>query len=361
MAGTAFDPAAIAADAVALAELDGGTGRERVRTDWLLRRLHNAPGRRRVDDAGNLVWTFGPPPYRLAVLVHVDDVFGEATARGITERDGWLSGPGIGDNAVAVATTVAVAESDLAGPAVPLVIVFTVGEEGLGGLRGARHACRELAPEAVLALEGHGIDRVFTDAVGSLRVQLTVTGPGGHSWWDRGRPSAVHDLVRLLHEIIASASAERPVNVGMIDGGTGVNAIAARASATVEWRSTDQAQLDRQNAALAGLDVAAGLRLSVERRDSRPAGSVPLTHPLVAAVQRARRSAGLPATTADGSTDANAALAAGIPAVALGCCEGENMHAPNERIRADSIATGASQLSAVLQELLELTPRAARN
>jgi hypothetical protein len=37
------------------------------------------------------------------------------------------------------------------------------------------------------------------------------------------------------------------------------------------------------------------------------------------------------------------------------------MHAPNERIRADSIATGASQLSAVLQELLELTPRAARN
>ena len=361
MAGTAFDPAAIAADAVALAELDGGTGRERVRTDWLLRRLHNAPGRRRVDDAGNLVWTFGPPPYRLAVLVHVDDVFGEATARGITERDGWLSGPGIGDNAVAVATTVAVAESDLAGPAVPLVIVLTVGEEGLGGLRGARHVCRELAPEAVLALEGHGIDRVFTDAVGSLRVQLTVTGPGGHSWWDRGRPSAVHDLVRLLHEIIASASAERPVNVGMIDGGTGVNAIAARASATVEWRSTDQAQLDRQNAALAGLDVAAGLRLSVERRDSRPAGSVPLTHPLVAAVQRARRSAGLPATTADGSTDANAALAAGIPAVALGCCEGENMHAPNERIRADSIATGARQLSAVLQEVLELTPRAARN
>jgi tripeptide aminopeptidase len=366
MTDTAVDPAVIAADAVALAELDGGTGRERVRIDWLLRRLHDAPGSRRVDDAGNLVWAFGPPPYRLAVLVHADDVFGEATHRRVTERDGWLSGPGIGDNAVAIATAVAVAEHglgghSLAGRELPLVIVFTVGEEGLGGLRGARHACRELAPDAVLALEGHGIDRVFTDAVGSLRVQLTVTGPGGHSWWDRGRPSAVHELVRLLHEIIASASAERPANAGMIDGGTGVNAIAARASATVEWRSTDQAELDRQDAALAGLAVAAGLRLAVERRDSRPAGSVPLTHPLVAAVQRARRSIGLPATTADGSTDANAALAAGIPAVALGCCEGENMHAPNERIRADSIATGASQLSAVLQELLELTPRAARN
>jgi hypothetical protein len=43
---------------------------------------------------------------------------------------------------------------------------------------------------AVLAVEGHGCDRVFTEAAGSLRVQITVTGPGGHSWWDRGRPSA---------------------------------------------------------------------------------------------------------------------------------------------------------------------------
>jgi len=349
-----FDPAAIAADAVALAELPGGTGHERVRIDWLQRRLTRAPGRRRVDDAGNLVWTFGPPPYRLALLVHVDDVFDEATARGVTQRDGWLCGPGIGDNAIAVATAAAVAEQVLAEPGPwPAAVVFTVGEEGLGGLRGARHACRELAPEAVLALEGHGCDRVFTDAVGSLRVRVTVTGPGGHSWWDRGRPSAVHELVGLLHAMIASASAQLPVNVGLVDGGTGVNAIAGRASATVEWRATDQAALDRQEAALAELTASPGLRLSVERLDRRPAGSVPRSHPLVAAVLRARSSIGLPAATGDGSTDANAALAAGIPAIALGCCEGRDMHAPAERIRADSIVTGAEQLRAVLAEILE--------
>jgi hypothetical protein len=51
-------------------------------------------------------------------------------------------------------------------------VVLTVSEEGPGGLRGARDACRELAPEAALALEGHGSDRVFTEAVGSLRVRL---------------------------------------------------------------------------------------------------------------------------------------------------------------------------------------------
>ena len=197
MRDTASDTGAIAADAVALAELPGGTGHEQVRIDWLQRRLAGKPGSRHVDEAGNLVWTFGPPPYRLAVLVHVDDVFGEATARGVTRRDGWLCGPGIGDNAIG-RDRVAVAAAARGPGEAPLAVVFTVGEEGLGGLRGARHACRELGPEAVLALEGHGQDRVFTDAVGSVRVRLTVTGPGGHSWWDRGRPSAVHELARLL-------------------------------------------------------------------------------------------------------------------------------------------------------------------
>ena len=83
----------------------------------------------------------------------------------------------------------------------------------------------------------------------TVRVRLTVTGPGGHSWWDRGRPSAVHELARLLTSMIASVPAPLSVNVGLVEGGTGVNAIAARASATVEWRATDQAALDRQEAA----------------------------------------------------------------------------------------------------------------
>jgi tripeptide aminopeptidase len=113
------------------------------------------------------------------------------------------------------------------------------------------------------------------------------------------------------------------------------------------------AALDRQEAALDGLAVSPGSRLSVERLDSRPAGEIGTTHPLVAAVLRARRSVGLPPTTGDGSTDANAALAAGIPAVALGCCEGEDMHALTERIRAGSVLTGAEQLRAVLTEILE--------
>jgi len=78
----------------------------------------------------------------------------------------------------------------------------------------------------------------------------------------------VHELVRLLTGMIASVPAPLSVNVGLVDGGTGINAIAARASATVEWRAADQAALDRQEAALAELttEVSPGLRLETERR-----------------------------------------------------------------------------------------------
>ena len=80
----------------------------------------------------------------------------------------------------------------------------------------------------------------------------------------------------------------------------------------------------------------------------------------LAGMPRARAAAGLPDVTGDGSTDDDVALEDGIPAVARGCCQGADMHAPSERIALASIGPGAAQLRAVLAELLELTRGAAR-
>ena len=85
-----------------------------------------------------------------------------------------------------------------------LAVAFTVGEEGLGDLRGARAACAALEPHAVIALEGHGLDEVMIDHVGSVRARVAVTGPGGHSWWDRETPSAVHALVGIASDLVAT-------------------------------------------------------------------------------------------------------------------------------------------------------------
>lgn len=344
--------AAVLAGTLALARIPAPTGAEDDRLAWLEHRLQGSGGQLRRDDAGNLRWTFGTPPFALMLLVHVDTVFDASVDHVPTVRDGWLHGPGVGDNIVAVVTAVEVVERLRASDNAPLAVVFTVGEEGLGSLRGARHACAMVTADIVIALEGHGLDAVCTDAVGCLRVQVTVSGPGGHSWWDRGRPSATHELVRLLGRLMDGSPPGLALNVGRIRGGTAVNAIAARAEALVEGRSLDEQLIATMTARLEETAALGRLDVAVQVLDRRPAGRIDPAHPLVTAVLTEREALGLPGTLADGSTDANAALAAGIPALALGCTRGADMHSPQERVEIASIARGAAQLERVLRRLL---------
>src|SRR5262249_42924652 len=180
-------------DVIQVARIPAPTFAEADRVDWIERRLAGAPGERRRDEAGNLLWTWGAAPPRLLLTAHVDTVFPHETPLEVTRADGRLRGPGIGDNATAIALAIDVLE-ELHGRVelAPGAIAFTVGEEGMGNLRGAIAACRALDPAAVIALEGHGLDGVVVDAVGCVRARVVVRGPGGHSWIDRGRPSAVH-------------------------------------------------------------------------------------------------------------------------------------------------------------------------
>ncbi len=327
----------------AFAAVAAPTGQERARIEWLDHRLRATAGRRAVDEVGNLIWRSDAGPIELLFLVHVDNVFDAATPLSIRREGDVLIGPGVGDNAAAVMATVWA----FAGPTgLPpgVAVAFTVGEEGLGNLRGATHACSELRPRRAIALEGHGLDDVVVEAVGSVRARLWVDGPGGHSWWDRGTPSAIHALVELAGGLLTE-----PVNIGSIAGGRSVNAIADSAELLVERRSTDPGDLEVFEEALTRLRVALPLRLGVEVLGHRPAGRLERGHPLVAGVRRVGSRLGLPDRLGSGSTDANAAVAAGIPALALGCARGSGMHSLAERIDLGSLELGCAQVAAVAE------------
>jgi acetylornithine deacetylase/succinyl-diaminopimelate desuccinylase-like protein len=330
---------------IEFASIAGPTGAERARIGWLRARLEGFPGERVVDATGNLLWRFGPDRPRLLVMAHLDTVFGDGIALEIRREAGQLVGPGVGDNAAAVLAVVWAVEQMDDVPA-GLAIAFTVGEEGLGNLRGARAACTSLEPEAVIALEGHGLDEVIVDHVGSVRARVTVTGPGGHSWWDRGTPSASHAIVELATELVALDA-----NIGVISGGDSVNAIAARAELLAERRSLVESELDDFAMALDGLRVDPPLQLEVEPVGRRPAGRTDPDSGLVSAVRGLRMGLGLPDRLGSGSTDANAAIAAGIPAVALGCARGSGMHSLDERIDLRSLEFGCVQVLEVMRAL----------
>ena len=341
---------------IELAQTPAPTFAEEPRLAWLEARLDGAPGQRSRDDAGNLIWSWGDGPPRVVVAAHVDTVFPDGTDLTVRREGDDLVGPGIGDNAAAVVTAVSVVERLLTDDPAPGAVAFTVGEEGLGDLRGARAAVAALRPAAFIALEGHMLDDVVADAVGSLRARVTVRGPGGHSWGDRGTMSAIDGLFELGRRLVGMWVPTAPVNVGTISGGRSVNTIADHAEMLVERRSLQEVQLDIFAGVLDSLELPAPLTVDVEVVGRRSAGRLDRHAPLLGAVLGVRERLGLPANLAEGSTDANAAIAAGVPALCIGVARGSGMHTPQERIDATTLELGAAQLDGVLRELLEVTP-----
>jgi tripeptide aminopeptidase len=330
------------------AAIPAPTGAEDARLQWLEDRLSSLPGSRARDGVGNLVWRFGSGRPELLLMAHVDTVFAGMKTIDIRREDGHhLVGPGVGDNAAAVMAVIWALER-LRSISPGIAVVFTIGEEGLGNLRGSLRASRELDPRTAIAVEGHGLDDVVTDHVGSTRARMTVVGPGGHSWSDRDTPSAIHALL-TLGDRLAGAGA----NIGKIAGGHAVNAIAAHAEMLVERRSLDQAQLDAFEAEVGRLAVEPPLMLEYDIVGRRPAGRIDREHPLVRTIVDVRRSLGLPDRYESGSTDANAAATFGIPAASIGCARGSGIHTTHERIELGSLELGCRQLGAVIAALTQ--------
>jgi acetylornithine deacetylase/succinyl-diaminopimelate desuccinylase-like protein len=350
---TVAPPTGLVEDIVEITRIAAPTFAEEPRIEWIERRLRGSVGTRLRDAAGNLLWTWGDGPPKLLLTAHVDTVFPAEIPLEVRAEGDRLAGPGVGDNAAAIATAIHVASTVLERDELaPGAVAFTVAEEGLGNLRGAYAACEALRPEAVIALEGHGLGVVVVDAVGSVRARVAARGPGGHSWSDRGSPSAIHTLLDTAGELLAHATPETPVNIGLISGGRSINTIAEEAHLILEMRALEEDPLEHFVAVLDSKRHNSAVSISVEAVGRRRAGRLPRDSALLATVRSARAELGLPDALDSGSTDANAALALGIPAVSLGVARGGGMHTLAEWIDTTTLTLGAAQLEGVLLELL---------
>jgi acetylornithine deacetylase/succinyl-diaminopimelate desuccinylase-like protein len=310
----------------------------------------------RRDSVGNVICETGGDGERIVFAAHLDTVFAAGTPIRFEAADGRLAAPGLGDNSVGVAALLALARhfADRR-PVTPLALVATVGEEGLGDLRGAKALLAEMPCRAFVAVEGQALNSITVTAVGSIRLRVSVAGPGGHPWGDRGTPSAVHWLVQALDRVLESVrDSTASLNVGVIGGGTVINAIAGEAHAELDLRCVDDREL--QLAAERVRDAleprGSELKVTVEALGHRPGGGIADDHPLLLAARAAREAAGLaPATENASSADANAAHGRGIPALTVGVTTGGNAHRLDEYIDTEPVAGGLTALTALADEL----------
>jgi tripeptide aminopeptidase len=346
------------------------TGEETAKS-LLVERLFATAGLAKERDAiGDVVGvipgrpTSRPGMSRLLVAAHIDTVFPISTPLEIKRSADRLSGPGVGDNSVAVAAAIKLADLlRMAGevPAVDVLVTGNVGEEGLGNLRGIREVLASRSDiGAVVALEGHNLGRVTHVAVGSRRFRITVKGPGGHSWGDFGRPNAIHGLSKLIAELDAIPLPRSPkttLNVGMIDGGVSVNTIAPEASCLLDLRSIDESALRRLSDRVMRLversNRGDAVVYAAESIGERPAGVVSADSLIVQIAAGTLTALGLEPSFDASSTDANVAIAAGIPAVCIGLTTGGNVHRTDEFIDLEPVAKGVAQLAVLTLALAE--------
>ena len=293
-----------------------------------------------IDDVGNVV---GERPGRsraptLALAAHLDTVFPEGTAVGVTRNGNVLKGPGIGDDCRGLAVLFATAEALKRAEVVTegsIVFVADVGEEGLGNLRGVKALLEgELRGKVThfITVDASGYDLINRE-IGSHRYRVTFHGPGGHSYWAFGLPSAIHALGRAIDRIAQFKVPAQPrttFTVGRIEGGTSVNSIAHTAFMEVDLRSVGAAELDNLDAKL-HVAVAAALgeenafwaseeklTVEIEKIGERPVGVQAPDAPIVETALAADRALGIESNVTSGSTDAGMPVRLGIPAIALG-------------------------------------------
>jgi tripeptide aminopeptidase len=293
----------------------------------------------RIDKEGNVIAVrrgAGNGPV-LVISAHLDTVFPEGTDLTIKEKNGRLYAPGIGDDTRGLAELLSMMRA-LNEAGVKTVgdiwFVGTVGEEGLGDLRGARALFRDnVNIDGFISIDGPQPARITYLAVGSHRYRVTYKGPGGHSFSAFGRPSAIHALGRAIAKIgdlRTPADPKTTYTVGTIRGGTSVNAIAGEASMELDMRSVSMKPLlDIEAAALKAIKDAAAeenarwntdkITVDIKLVGDRPAGIQPVDAPIVQTAMLAVEQIGLkPVLEEPASTDSNVAISLGIPAMTLG-------------------------------------------
>jgi acetylornithine deacetylase/succinyl-diaminopimelate desuccinylase-like protein len=365
--GTADRAAEIAELVQLICETPAPTFAEAARAQLIARLWRDAGLEPVIDGIDNVtaVVPGGSGP-RVLLAAHSDTVFPAGTDVTVQRAGGrWLA-PGIGDNSASLAVLTFLVSQPGSRDGLPrITIAAPVGEEGRGDLRGMRHLLDHSADyDLMVAVDGH-LGSIINQAVGSRRYEFVFTARGGHSWGDYPSPSAVHalaDAMSALNGLHVPSEPRSSYNLGTVSGGTSINAIAQSARFDLDLRSVDAGELDRlESDALRIVREAAGrheVQLEAERIGDRPAAAVD-NSALTQAAAEALREVGVQPSLSAGSTDANAALARGIPAISFGVYRGGDAHRLSEWLDPASLAVGHAALLALLRRLalLPVPPR----
>ena len=329
---------------IELMEVPAPPFKESVRANYYKKMLEAAGADKVwIDSIGNvLALRKGKRGTRTVVLdAHLDTVFPEGTDVKVKINGDTLFAPGIADDTrglIAMLTVLKALEQANVETTDDVLLVGTVGEEGLGDLRGVKYIIEKskLKIDSWIAIDGINMSEIVNGGLGSVRYRATVQGPGGHSWDAFGLGNPHHGMAKAVNyfsdaaTVFTSTGARTSFNIGRTGGGTSVNSIPFESWAEVDMRSESPVQLKKIDSIfkvnmMRGVDdynakIKKGptLTLKLERIGYRPSGNTEVTQPLVQRAVAAARFFTNHTTFNIQSTNANTPMAHGIPAITIG-------------------------------------------
>lgn len=310
----------------------------------------------------------GRGPRRILLLGHVDTVWPIGTIERLPCRiDGdRITGPGSFDmksgDIQALWALRGVVELAPAAAADKTFVFFGNTEEEAGSPT-SRPIIERLARESecVFVLEpsvgAEGAVKLWRKGVGMFR--LEVTGVASHAGADpeKGR-SAVLELAHQIIDLYAAvprADTGTTLNVGVVQGGTRSNVVAASADARIDLRVKTAAEARRAEAAI--LNRPAFVPGTVVRAtgglNRPPMEETPASRRLYEFARRLAAEEGfaLPAGGTGGGSDGNFTAAIGVPTLdGLGAV-GDGGHADTEHVRRATVAPRTAWFARLLAEL----------
>jgi tripeptide aminopeptidase len=382
----AAQDAAIVDTQIAIARIASPTGDEGDRARWVTQRFVAAGlDDVHIDAAGNAIGrrrgTTEAEP--VVLCAHLDTVFARDTEHAVRHDGHRLIGPSITDNSRGLAVMLALADAfdgSRLPTAHPIEFVASVGEEGAGDLRGAKHyfADRGAHAAAAIIIDGAGDERIVHRALASRRFRVTFLGPGGHSWSAFGTANANHAAALAAARLARLSLPSTPrttLSVGRMGGGLSVNSIADSAWLEIDLRSASRDVVEKLSVDIARVVRAAtddenqrrtfgtdALTATVSVIGERPGGDTDADSPLARAAVDATHLIGRMPDLAIASTDANVPISLGIPAIGIGGGgRGGDTHSATEWYENTNGPLGIARALTIVAATARLSPPSAVN
>ena len=350
-------------NALAIQSIPAPTFHEQARGAYLTQTFSNLHlSDVQIDSTGNVLAKIsGGDRTPIVICAHLDTVFPVETPLDVSQTKQYIRGPGIGDNALGLAALIELAKFfHETPPQRDIWLVGTVGEEGLGNLRGMKAIVDSFQDRvaAYIVIEGMALGHIYNRGLPVVRYKIEAFCQGGHSWIHAGRQSAIHALINLSSELLTIPHPRVPkttLNIGIIQGGSSINSIASDAFIEIDVRSEDQSQADLIEMEIRRICSnfrTEDLDIRFDEIGRRPGGELDPDHHLIqAALHAYAEIAEVDCVLETGSTDASYPLSLGLPAVCVGITRGGDAHTLNEYIEIKPIQSGFSALTHLITSL----------